>query len=58
VPWIALFVVIAVIGLGVLAALTLRLWRQVKAFGREVSAAGRKITAATEELARLAPPGR
>jgi hypothetical protein len=58
VPWIALYVGIAVLGLAVLAALTLRLWRQVRAFARDVSAAGATISAVTDELSRLSPPGR
>jgi hypothetical protein len=58
VPWIAFSVAIAVLGLAVLAALALRLWRQVRQFGREVSAAGEKIAKMTDELARIAPPNR
>lgn len=57
-PWIAFSVAIAVLGLAVLAALALRLWRQVRQFGREVSAAGEKIAKMTDELARIAPPNR
>jgi hypothetical protein len=58
VPWIALYVGIAVLGLAVLALLTVRLWRQVKAFARDVSAAGAKLTAITDELAKVSPPTR
>jgi hypothetical protein len=58
VPWIALYVGIAVLGLAVLALLTLRLWRQVKSFAREVSAAGAKLTAITDELSKVSPPTR
>jgi hypothetical protein len=58
VPWIAFYVGIGVLGLAVLAALTVRLWRQVRDFGREVGAAGAKITALTDELARVSPPPR
>jgi hypothetical protein len=58
VPWIALYVGLAVLGLAVLALLALRLWRQVKDFGREVSAAGAKISKVTDELARISPPSR
>lgn len=54
--WITLYVALAVLGLAILAGLTLRLWRQVKAFGRDVSAAGARISAVTDELARVAPP--
>jgi hypothetical protein len=58
VPWIALYVGIAVVGLAVLAALTIRLWRQVRQFGQAVSAAGARIAAASDELSRVAPPPR
>jgi hypothetical protein len=58
VPWIALYVGVAVIGLAVLAVLTVRLWRQVREFGRAVSAAGARIAQASDELSRVAPPPR
>jgi hypothetical protein len=58
VPWIALYVGLAVLGLAVLAALSVRLWRQVRQFGRDVSAAGAKITAVTDELAKISSPTR
>jgi uncharacterized membrane protein len=58
VPWIALYVGLAVIGLAVLAVLTVRLWRQVKQFGRDVSAAGAKIAAINEALTTVSPPPR
>ena len=57
-PWIALYVGIGVLGLAVLGVLTVRLWRQVRDFGREVGAAGAKISALNDELARIAPPSR
>jgi hypothetical protein len=58
VPWIALYVGVAILGLAVLAVLSIRLWRQVRQFGRDVSAAGAKISAVADELARISPPGR
>jgi uncharacterized membrane protein len=58
VPWIALYVGLAVLGLAVLAVLSVRLWRQVRQFGRDVSAAGAKITAVTDELAKISAPTR
>jgi hypothetical protein len=58
VPWIALYVGIALLGLLVLALLTVRLWRQVKEFGRAVSAAGQRLAAISDELARVSPPNR
>ena len=57
-PWIAFYVGIAILGLAVLGILTMRLWRQVRDFGREVSAAGAKIAELTDELSRIAPPPR
>jgi hypothetical protein len=58
VPWVAFYVGIAVLGLAVLGALTIRLWRQVREFGREVGAAGAKIATLTDELNRVTPPPR
>jgi ABC-type transporter Mla subunit MlaD len=51
-----LFVSLGVVSIAVLGLLALRLWRQVRQFGREVSAAGDRIARATEELQRVAPP--
>jgi hypothetical protein len=51
-----LYVGVAVLGLGVLGALTIRLWHQVRDFGREVSAAGAKLAAVTDELSKVASP--
>jgi hypothetical protein len=56
--WIAFYVGIAVLGLAVLAVVSVRLWHQVRDFGREVSAAGVKIAAVNDELARITPPNR
>ena len=56
--WVLLYVGVGVIGLGVLAALAVRLWRQVRQLGREVAAASARIAAASEELGRAAPPSR
>jgi hypothetical protein len=55
-PWIVLYVGVAVVGLTVLGVLTVRLWHQVRDFGREVGAAGAKLAAVTDELAKVAPP--
>jgi hypothetical protein len=49
-PWIAFYVAIAVLGLGVLALLTFRLYRQVRQFARDVGAAGERISAASASL--------
>jgi hypothetical protein len=54
--YVVLFVSLGVATLVVLGLLTLRLWRQVRQFGRDVSAAGERIARATEELQRAAPP--
>jgi len=53
--WVLLFVGLGVLGLGVLAALTVRLWRQVRQLGRDVGAASARLAAASDELARSAP---
>jgi hypothetical protein len=52
------YVGIAVLGLAVLGVLAIRLWRQVREFGREVGAAGAKIATLTDELNRVTPPPR
>jgi hypothetical protein len=54
--WVLLFVGLGVLGLGVLAALALRLWRQVRRLGRDVAAASARLAAAGDELQRAAPP--
>jgi hypothetical protein len=54
--WIVLAVVLASVGLAVLGVFTLRLWRQVRQFGRDVAAAGERIAQASDELQRAAPP--
>jgi len=54
--WVLLYVGVGVIGLGVLAALTVRLWRQVRQLGREVAAASARLAEAGDELQRAAPP--
>jgi hypothetical protein len=51
--WVFLYVAIAVAGLAVLAALTWRLWRQVRSLGREVSAASRRLADASAALAEV-----
>ena len=53
---VVLFVSVGVVSLVVLGLLTLRLWRQVRRFGREVAAAGERISRASDELQRVAPP--
>jgi hypothetical protein len=58
VVWVIFYVAIAVAGLAVLALLSVRLWRQVRQFGRDVSVAGEKIAAVTDQLARISPPNR
>jgi len=53
--WVLLFVGLGVLGLGVLAALTVRLWRQVRQLGREVAAASDRLATASDDLARATP---
>jgi hypothetical protein len=55
VVWIAIDIGFAVIGLLVLTALSFRLWRQVRQFGRDVSAAGGRIADASEKLPTAGP---
>lgn len=43
---------VALLALGALGALTLGLWRKVKALSREVSRAGASVGAATDALSR------
>lgn len=44
------YVVIAVLGLAVLALVAFRLYKQVRQFARDVGAAGERIAAATEGM--------
>jgi len=53
--WVLFGVLLGAAGLGVLAALTVRLYRQVRRLGRDVAAAGARLAAATDELQRTAP---
>jgi hypothetical protein len=55
VVWIGIDIGLAVLGLLVLAALTFRLWRQVRQLGRDVSAAGSRIADASEKLSSAGP---
>lgn len=54
--YVVLFVSLGVVSLAILGLLTLRLWRQVRQFGRDVAAAGERVSRATDELQRVAPP--
>jgi hypothetical protein len=54
--WVIGAVLLLVSGIGVLAAITVRLWRQVRQLGRDVAAAGERLARATDELQRVAPP--
>ena len=53
--WVALFVPLGVVSVAVLGLMTLRLWRQVRQFGRDVAAAGERISRASEELQQISP---
>ena len=53
--WVLFGVVLGAVGIAILAALTVRLYRQVRQLGREVSAAGARIATITEEMQRAAP---
>jgi hypothetical protein len=56
--WVLLAVAVGLAGLGVLALLTLRLWRQVRALGRQIAAAGERLAAAGNAVQSAAPPRR
>lgn len=50
-PWLLLYVGLAVAGLAVLAGFAWRLWRQVRQLGRDVAAASNRIAQASAALA-------
>jgi ABC-type transporter Mla subunit MlaD len=52
---VVLFVAVGVVSVVVLGLLTLRLWRQVRRFGRDVTAAGERLARASEALERATP---
>jgi hypothetical protein len=54
--FVALFVPLGLVSIALLGLLTVRLWRQVRDFGRTVAAAGDRIARAGDELQRVAPP--
>jgi len=56
--YVALFVSVGVVSLVLLGALTLRLWRQVRQFGREVAAAGERLARASDALQQASGPPR
>jgi hypothetical protein len=56
--WVLVGVLLGAGGVAVLAAFTVRLWRQVRQLGRDVAAASDRITVAADELSRVAPPPR
>jgi hypothetical protein len=53
--WVLFGVLLGAAGIGVLAALTVRLYRQIRRLGRDVAAAGARIAAVTDELQGSAP---
>jgi hypothetical protein len=53
--WILVGIALALAGFAALALLGLRLWRQVREFGRVVAAAGDRLAAASDELQRVTP---
>jgi hypothetical protein len=56
--WVALFVPLGILSVAVIALFTLRLWRDVRQFGRTVSEAGDRIASATAALDRASSTGR
>jgi hypothetical protein len=53
--WVLFGVLLGAAGIAVLAALTIRLYRQVRQLGRDVSAAGARIATVTAEMQHAAP---
>lgn len=53
--WVVIGVLLGLAGLAVLALLGLRLFRQVREFGRVVATAGDKLAAASADLQRATP---
>lgn len=51
--WLVLVLPLVLLGVGVLALVVLRLWRQVKALGATVRACGDRLAAAGAELDAL-----
>lgn len=56
--WILIDVAFAVVGLLVLALLAVRLYRQVRTFGRQVTAASERLAEASARLDEVAPAQR
>jgi hypothetical protein len=54
--FVVLFTSVGVVSVVVLGLLALRLWHQVRQFGRDVAAAGDRIARASDELQRVATP--
>jgi hypothetical protein len=52
VAWIGFYVGIGVVGVAALAAVGIRLYRQVRELGRDVKEAAARIAAASEQLSR------
>ena len=53
--WVLVGVLLGVVGLAVLALLTLRLWRQVRGLGRQIAAASNRLAAAGDGLETATP---
>jgi uncharacterized membrane protein (Fun14 family) len=56
--WIAIDVALAVIGLLVLALLAVRLYGQVRTFGRQVTTASERLAEVSARIAEIAPAQR
>lgn len=56
--WILLDAAIALAAIGMLLMVALRLWRQLKAFGRTAAAAGDRVGAASAGLEAAQAPRR
>ena len=56
--WVVLYVALGVLSIVVLAALTVRLWRQVRRLGREIAVANDRLARVAGELEQITQPRR
>lgn len=54
--WVVIAVLLALASLGVLAALSWRVWTEVRTLGRELAAASERIGTATDQIAAAGDP--
>ena len=56
--WVVLYVALGVLSIVVLAALSVRLWRQVRQLGREIAVANDRLARVAGELEQITQPRR